>query len=81
MFTAALEEIFRKMDIEVGSNINGERLNTLRFVDDIILFAESEDQLNKLLNDLNRGGRKDGMNINKRKTKIMCTEMRAKWNF
>ena len=78
MFTAALGEIFRWMDIEVGIDINGERLNNLRFVDDIILFAESEDQLSKLLNGLNREERNDGMNMNKKKTKIMCNEVAGK---
>ena len=40
MFTAAAEEIFKRMNIEAGININGVRLNNLRFADDIILFAE-----------------------------------------
>ena len=70
IFTAALEEIFRRMEIEVGININGERPNSLRFADDIILFAEREDQLSKLLNDLNSEGRKDGMNMNKRRQRL-----------
>uniref|UniRef100_A0A3P9I880 ribonuclease H n=1 Tax=Oryzias latipes TaxID=8090 RepID=A0A3P9I880_ORYLA len=72
MFTAALEEIFRRMEAEAGININGERMNNLRFADDIILFAEKEEDLSKLLNDLNKEGRKDGMKMNKKKTKIMC---------
>jgi hypothetical protein len=77
MFTAALEEIFRRMKVEVGININGERMNNLRFADDIILFAEKED-LSKLLNELNKEGRKDGMKMNKKKTKIMCNEIARK---
>ena len=42
MFTTAVEEVFNKMNIEAGININGVRLSNLRFADDIILFAESE---------------------------------------
>ena len=40
MFTAAVEEISKRMNIEAGININGVRLSNLRFADDIILFAE-----------------------------------------
>uniref|UniRef100_A0A3P8U2M2 ribonuclease H n=1 Tax=Amphiprion percula TaxID=161767 RepID=A0A3P8U2M2_AMPPE len=75
MFTVALEEIFRRIEYETGLNINGDRLNNLRFADDIILFTESEEQLGRLLNDLNKEGKKDGMKMNKRKTKIMCNEV------
>ena len=75
MFTAALEEIFRRMEVEAGININGERMNNLRFADDIILFAEKEEHLSTLLNNLNEEGRKDGMRMNKKKTKIMCNEI------
>ena len=45
MFTAAVEEIFKGMNIEAGININGVRLSNLRCADDIILFAESEEKL------------------------------------
>ena len=78
MFTAALEEIFRRMEVEVGININGERMNNLRFADDIILFAEKEEDLSKLLNDLNKERRKDGTKMNRKKTKIMCNEIARK---
>ena len=42
MFTAAVEEIFKRMNIKAGINSNGVRLSNLRFADDIILFAESK---------------------------------------
>ena len=47
MFTAAVEKIFMRMNIEASININGGRLSNLRFADDIILFAESEEKLKK----------------------------------
>ena len=37
LFTSAVEEIFKRVEIEDGVNINGERLSNLRFADDIIL--------------------------------------------
>ena len=75
MFTAAVEEIFKRMNIEAGININGVRLSNLRFADDIILFAESEEKLKDMLEDLNNEGKRDGMKLNKKKTKIMCNEV------
>ena len=47
-FTAAVEEIFKRMNIEAGINITGVRLSNLSFADDIILFAESEEKLKDL---------------------------------
>ena len=75
MFTAAVEEIFKRMNIEAGININGVRLSNLRFADDIMLFAESEEKLKDMLEDLNNEGKRYDMKLNKKKTKIMCNEM------
>ena len=66
MFTAAVEKIFRRKNIEAGININGLRLSSLRFADDIILFAESEEKLKDMLEDLNNEGKRDGMKLNKK---------------
>ena len=75
MFTAGVEETFKRMNIEEGININGVRLSTLRFADDIVVFAESEEKLKDMLEDLNNEGKRDGMKLNKKKTKIMCNEV------
>ena len=61
MFTAAVEEMFKRVNIEAGININGVRLSNFRFADDIILFAESEEKLKDMLEDLNNEGKRDGM--------------------
>lgn len=44
----------------------------------IILFAESEEKLKNLLEDLNKEGKRDGMKMNKKKTKIMGNETASK---
>ena len=49
MFTAAVEDIFKRMNIKAGININGIRLSNLRFADDRILFPESEEKLKEIL--------------------------------
>ena len=66
------------MNIETGININGVRLSTFRFADDIILFAESEEKLKDKLEDLKSEGQRDGIQPNKKKTKIMCNEVTRK---
>ena len=75
MFTATVEEIFKRMKIEAGININGVRLSNLRFADDIILFAESKEKLKDMLGDLNNEGKRDEMKLNKNKIKIMCNDV------
>ena len=75
MFTAAVEEIFKRMNIEASININGVRLSNRRFADDMILCAEGEEKLKGVLEDLNIEEKGDGTKLNKTKTKIMCNEV------
>ena len=72
LFTAALEEIFKRTITQKGIRVNGVQLNNLRFADDIILFAENIEDLHQMLTSLDEEGKKDGMKINKKITKIMC---------
>ena len=46
--------------------MNGVRLSNLRFADDIILFAESEEKLKDMLEDWNNEGKRDEMKLNNR---------------
>ena len=57
LFTAALEEIFRRVDIREGVSINEEKLNNLRFADDIILLANTEEDLQRIITSLNEEGK------------------------
>ena len=61
------------MNIEARININGVRLSNLRFADDLILFAENEEK--DILEDLSKEGKRDGMKLNKKKTKILFNEV------
>ena len=61
--------------MEAGIHINGVKPSNLRFVDDIILFAESDEKLKDMLDDLNNKGKRDGMKLNNKKTKIMCNDV------
>lgn len=72
LFTAVLEGIFRQLSWNnYGLNINGERLSHLRFADDIVLFAETREQLQVMILDLERESRKVGLTMNTSKTKAL----------
>ncbi|GBP25976.1 LINE-1 retrotransposable element ORF2 protein [Eumeta japonica] len=92
LFSAVLEMIFRNLQWEcMGLNINGEKLNHLRFADDLILFSENSKSLEKMLQQLSDESEKAGLKMNLSKTKIMtnaeptdldtdiCWEEKEKW--
>ena len=53
LFTAVIEEIFKKADLDKGINIDGERLQNLRFADDVALVTETSKEMEEHLNKLN----------------------------
>ena len=65
------------MIIDAGININAVRLNNLRCADDIILFAEREEKLKDMLENLNNEGKRDGMKLNKKKPKSFVMSWRG----
>jgi hypothetical protein len=72
LFNAGLEQIFRQLDWDnKGISINGERLNHLRFADDIVLISTNANEISDMLNQLNDKSKKLGMKINMKKTKVM----------
>ncbi|EPB75288.1 hypothetical protein ANCCEY_05629 [Ancylostoma ceylanicum] len=71
LFSAGLEMVIRKLNLEKGINIDGEHLTHLRFADDLVLPGEDADTVQKMLRELEIEGRKVGLKINRLKTKIM----------
>jgi hypothetical protein len=72
LFTAALEDIFKLLDWKgSGININGEYLTHLRFADDVVLMAETMEDLNTMLEDLSNASQSVGLKMHMDKTKIM----------
>ncbi|TKR73976.1 hypothetical protein L596_021211 [Steinernema carpocapsae] len=75
LFNAALEETFKELSWEDrGLNINGRRLSNLRFADNIVLIAESEEELQQLVAEQQEASRRSGLKINREKTKTMAAE-------
>lgn len=75
LFTLTLEDIFKKLNWEhLGINIDGKKLNHLRFADDIVLISESEADLQQMISELNSESLVAGLKMNIKKTKIMACE-------
>ena len=71
LFTAVMEEVFKKADIFEGVKVHGENLTNLKFADDFALFNETTKQMEKHLNNLNSESLKVGLIMHKGKTKYM----------
>uniref|UniRef100_A0A914WZG4 Reverse transcriptase domain-containing protein n=1 Tax=Plectus sambesii TaxID=2011161 RepID=A0A914WZG4_9BILA len=74
LFTACLEQISRRLPWDDrGININGRCLSNLCFADDIVLFANTADELQQMASELNNEADQVGLRINSNKTKAMST--------
>lgn len=72
LFTNLLEYMFKELEFnEIGINIDGERLNHLRFADDIVLIADRTDEAREMLARLNTVSKSVGLKINMAKTQYM----------
>ena len=71
LFISLLEDIFRKMTMDWGFQIDGTKLQELRFADDIILFATSAEDLRRGIQEVAQQSRKAGLELNAKKTKLM----------
>ena len=75
MFIAFLEKVFRKLRWEKkGIKIDSEYLTHPRFADNIIIFANSMEELQEMLHELNQASLEVGLSMNLKKTKVMYNE-------
>ena len=73
MRNAGLEEA------QAGVQIPGRNINNLRYADDTILMAESEEELKSLLMKVKEENEKVGLKLNIQKTKIMASGPITSW--
>ena len=73
MRNAGLEEA------QAGIKIAGRNINNLRYVDDTILMAESEEELKSLLMKVKWRVEKVGLKLNMKKTKITASGPITSW--
>lgn len=75
LFNCALEEIFRKLNWEgKGINVNGVWLSNLRFADDIVLIAKSNNELTEMISELKEKSNEAGLTMNLKKSKKLVEE-------
>ena len=73
MWKAGLDEA------QAGFKIAGRNINNLRYADDTILMAESDEELKSLLMKVKEKREKAGLKLNIQKTKIMATSPITSW--
>ena len=73
MRNAGLEEA------QAGIKITRRNINNLRYADDTILMAESEEELKSLLMKVKEETEKVGLKLNIQKTKIMASGPNTSW--
>ena len=60
-------------EAQAGIKTAGRNINNLRYADDTILMAESEEELKSLLMKVKEEGGKVGLKLNSQKTKIVAS--------
>ena len=82
LFNFYAEYIMRNARLEeaqAGIKIAGRNINNLRYADDTILMAESEEELKSLLLKVKVESEKVGLKLNIQKTKIMASGPITSW--
>ena len=66
-------------EAQAGIKNAGRNINNLRYADDTILMAESEEELKSLLMKVKEESEKVGLKLNIQKTKIMASSPITSW--
>ena len=66
-------------EAQAGIRIAGRNINNLRYTEDTILMAESEEGLKSLLMKVKEENEKAGLKLNIQKTKIMASSPITSW--
>ena len=69
----------RLVEVQAGIKIAGRNINNLRYADDTILMADSEEELKSLLMKVKEESEKVGLKLNIQKTKIMASSPITSW--
>ena len=66
-------------EVQVGIKISRRNINELRYADDTILIAESEEELKSLLMNVKEKSEKDDLKLNIQKMKNMASSLITSW--
>lgn len=81
LFTSILEEVFRTLAAsqeDKGIVVGKKRLTSLRFADDIVLFASTAQELGLMIQQLNTASFEVGLRMNMSKTKLMTNSTKRR---
>ena len=67
LFNIYTENIFKNIEEMPGLKINGKIINNLRYADDTVLLAESEHELERLIDQVDKSSKEYGLDINIKK--------------
>ena len=73
LFSIYSEIILRSIEGVEGIRIGGVNINNIRFADDTVIVADSEEKLQELIDIVKRESENMGLKINKKKTEIVVT--------
>ena len=77
LFNIYSEMILRNLENYPGVKINGENINNIRYADDTVLIADSEENLQRLLNITIEKSEEMGLTLNVKKTECMVISKKA----
>ena len=82
LFNMYSEKIFQNAleDIQEGIKVNGRFVNNIRYADDTVIIANSQEGLQNLINAITREGDAFGLKINTEKTKTMVISKNPNMN-
>ena len=69
----------RLNEAQAAIKITRKNINNLRYTDDTIVMAESEEELKNLLMKVKKESEKAGLNLNIKETKIMASSPITSW--
>ena len=78
LFNLYTEEIFNEIENLQGINIGGRNMTNLRFADDTVLMAESEEALQEIVDRIKVISLEHGLKMNIKKTKTMIVRKNIK---
>ena len=79
LFAAYVTWNTRLDESQAGIKIAWRNINNLRYIDNTILIAESEEELKTFLRNVKEESEKAGLKLNIQKTKIMASSPIASW--
>ena len=77
LFNIYSEMILRNLENYPGVKINGENINNIRYADDTVLIADSEENLQRLLDITIEKSEEMGLTLNVKKTECMVISKKA----